>query len=291
MMFRLTRRIFIGLFLTVLLAGSAAASGIENGDFETGDLTGWTKFSTAFNANPSTSDGGGLFSGWNNDWYVNSYFADETATGLLRSDTFELTGQIIFRIAGWNYWPGVGTEFDYNYVVLKKASDHSELARVWAPNQNNMVSRSLRAPANIGDDVFIEVTDNASVTDYAWLAVDAFWMDDPARASDPDPGDRELAADVVLSWTNGNTAVEHDVYFGADLASVREANTSDTTGIYRGRQTPDSYDPCTLDEETTYYWRIDEVDSVETIVKGDVWSFRLKRDLYSDTWIATDAID
>jgi len=80
-----------------------------------------------------------------------------------------------------------------------------------------------------------------------------------------------------LSWTPGDDANSHDVYFGTTFADVNDANTSDVTGIYKGRQVRDSnsYDPAgTQTAGTTYYWRIDEVnEATSTTWKGDVWQY------------------
>jgi hypothetical protein len=106
------------------------------------------------------------------------------------------------------------------------------------------------------------------------------------KASNPDPADGTISVGEhpTLSWTAGLNAISHDVYFSIALGgsntgkdAVTNADTSDTTGIYRGRQTATSY---TLPEDiglsTSYcYWRIDEVDSEGNITKGDVWTFRL----------------
>jgi hypothetical protein len=77
-----------------------------------------------------------------------------------------------------------------------------------------------------------------------------------------------------LVWIAGVTAIQHDVYFGTDFNDVNNANVTDMTGIYRGRQDFAIY---TLPEAPElgrcYYWRIDEVKADDTIHKGDVWSF------------------
>ncbi len=38
-------------------------------------------------------------------------------------------------------------------------------------------------------------------------------------------------------------------------------------------QTSTSYDPGTLNEETTYYWKIDAHDDQDNSTMGDVWQF------------------
>jgi len=78
-----------------------------------------------------------------------------------------------------------------------------------------------------------------------------------------------------ISWSAGENATRHDVYFGTDELAVSDVGASDTTGIYRGRQTATSYTPPEGLAWGTgpYYWRIDEVAADGTISKGMVWNF------------------
>jgi hypothetical protein len=103
---------------------------------------------------------------------------------------------------------------------------------------------------------------------------------DPLVAWNPKPGvgleiDVERAKQP-LSWTPGDNAAEHDVYFGTDLASVDLADTS-TADIYRGRQAEASYSPPEGLEWGTgpYYWRIDEINADDSISRGSIWSFTI----------------
>ena len=78
-----------------------------------------------------------------------------------------------------------------------------------------------------------------------------------------------------LSFSPGDNASEHDVYFGTDKDAVSNADASDTTGVYRGRQGSTSYN-ATQDVEWgggPYYWRIDEVNTDGSVSKGKIWSF------------------
>ncbi len=78
-----------------------------------------------------------------------------------------------------------------------------------------------------------------------------------------------------LSWSPGDNASGHDVYFGIDRDAVVDADASDTTGIYQGRQGVTIYTPPEGVEwgGGPYYWRIDEYNTDATISKGNVWSF------------------
>jgi hypothetical protein len=98
------------------------------------------------------------------------------------------------------------------------------------------------------------------------------WNPSPANGSTPD-----VDAATPLSWSPGDNASQHDVYFGTDEDAVDNANASDTTGVYRGRQTATTYTPAEGLEwgGGPYYWRIDEVNTDGTITKGRIWSFAI----------------
>jgi len=116
----------------------------------------------------------------------------------------------------------------------------------------------------------------------------------------PDNGSTQYIRDVMpLSWTAGEKASQHDVYFGTDQGAILGADSTDTTGIYRGRQSPTSY---TVPEGVEwgggpYYWRIDEYNTDVTISKGQIWSFSVADYIgiddfegYTDNDVAGEAI-
>ncbi|MHC4584512.1 MAG: LamG domain-containing protein [Planctomycetota bacterium] len=95
------------------------------------------------------------------------------------------------------------------------------------------------------------------------------WDPKPAHASTPN-----IDEIVPLAWSAGDLAASHDVYFGTDRMAVTDADTSDTTDIYRGRQNTTGYLPSErLEYNQTYYWRVDEYNTDDTIIKGRLWSF------------------
>jgi hypothetical protein len=106
------------------------------------------------------------------------------------------------------------------------------------------------------------------------------------KASSPSPPNEAviLETDVLLSWSEGIEVEEHDVYMGTSWENVYNA-------VYDPINPPPEYlgtvtDPCFmvtgLSENTTYYWRVDEVSGRPpypnpggTYYKGDVWSFTI----------------
>jgi hypothetical protein len=96
---------------------------------------------------------------------------------------------------------------------------------------------------------------------------------DPNLASNPDPPDRGavFGTEATLCWSPGVNAVWHDVYLGTDFNDVNDAADPDVLPG-RGRQDSNSFYVSDLVPGQTYYWRIDEVDSLPPC-KGRVWSF------------------
>jgi len=96
------------------------------------------------------------------------------------------------------------------------------------------------------------------------------WVPSPADGSTPDVDNA-----LPLSWSAGDEASSHEVYFGADADAVENADTSDTTGVYRGRQNGTSFTPAEGVEwgAGPFYWRIDENNADGTVTKGRIWSF------------------
>ena len=116
----------------------------------------------------------------------------------------------------------------------------------------------------------------------------------PIRAGLPKPANQavEITQAPVLKWTAGGHAAEHDVYLGTDAAAVAGAD-SGTADIYQGRQTMMSFSPAKLDWNTTYYWRIDEVNNLnpDSPWVGNVWSFTTANFLIVDDFEDYDAYE
>jgi len=119
------------------------------------------------------------------------------------------------------------------------------------------------------------------------------WNPSPANGSNPD-----IDAALPLTWSPGDNASQHDVYFGTDRDVVADADTS-TADIYRGRQSVTSYTPPEGVEwgGGPYFWRIDEVNTDGTMSKGRLWSFTVSDfilvddfESYTDNDAANEAI-
>ena len=95
----------------------------------------------------------------------------------------------------------------------------------------------------------------------------------PLKAYNPDPADgaKYVDTNVSLSWDRGFKAISHDLYFGTDETAVADADNSSPE--YINNQDMLTYQLPALEFDTTYFWRIDELNDDQTISKGDVWAF------------------
>jgi len=114
------------------------------------------------------------------------------------------------------------------------------------------------------------------------------WDPKPTNGSTP-----SIKGAVPLSWSSGEKASGHDVYFGTDKTAVANADTSDTSGIYRGRQNAASYSPHEGVEwgSGPYYWRIDEYNTDATVSTGSLWSFTVAGYLIVDDFESYNDLD
>ena len=109
----------------------------------------------------------------------------------------------------------------------------------------------------------------------------------------PPDGAKYQPIDVDLSWSPGQGAVSHEVYFGMDKDAVANAEAA----VFKGKQPTSTFEPGDLAMDTTYYWRIDETDAAGTKHVGQVWSFTItipglgaaKRELWNNVTGSTVA--
>ncbi len=115
----------------------------------------------------------------------------------------------------------------------------------------------------------------------------------PLKAGSPGPfnGAVDVSQMSILSWSAGDTAASHDVYFGTDADTVKNAGTASPE--YKGSRNlgSENYDPGKLLWNTTYYWRIDELEDGGTIQKGNLWSFTTADFLIVDDFEAYNDLD
>jgi len=99
----------------------------------------------------------------------------------------------------------------------------------------------------------------------------------PLWARNPKPINGTIGVRLtdVLTWQSGDDAASHEVYFGENEDAVRNADKNSPE--YKGTKAlgDETYDPGKLAWDTTYYWRVDEVNEADPNSPwiGNLWSF------------------
>jgi len=125
---------------------------------------------------------------------------------------------------------------------------------------------------------------SGSIMQLGWLSpsiekqlIPTYVLWPPLKARNPKPADGATNVNhmTILRWSPGEEATSHEVYFGTDPDAV--ANATQASPEYKGSKAlgDESYDPGTLQWNTTYYWRIDEVSDThsDSPWTGSVWTF------------------
>lgn len=173
----------------------------------------------------------------------------------------------------WNYNEGSYSSRGLKNVIIDYSTDGSswtELNTTQFPEASGSGSYTGFTNSDLNFDnasaryVLISAIDNWGGSFGYGLAEVKFNIA-TAKASSPTPFHTATGVhpEQDISWTAGIGADSHDVYFGTD--------PTPDSGEYQGNRQETNFEPGTMAYNTTYYWRIDEVDGGTTT--GDVWSF------------------
>ena len=181
----------------------------------------------------------------------------------------------------WNF----NDVFNYDYGIKNASIVYSTNGTDWIPlgsyefaeaeGQDDYAHETTIDMSNV---VAKYVRINASTTwgggsRYGLSEVRFYYI--PMSAREPDPEDEEtgVSPDVILRWRAGREADEHDIFISTDEQKVIDETVAAITIAADGGY--DSYGPLSLDLGSTYYWKVNEVNSAETpdTWGGDVWQF------------------
>ncbi|MBW7990475.1 MAG: LamG domain-containing protein [Planctomycetes bacterium] len=101
----------------------------------------------------------------------------------------------------------------------------------------------------------------------------------------PANGAVDITQTPVLTWSPGVFGASHEVYFGADAASL-ELKGSGNLGS-------ESFEPGQLEWNTAYYWRVDEANNAnaDSPWTGPLWSFTTASFLIIDDFESYNDLD
>jgi len=181
------------------------------------------------------------------------------------------SSSIVFNT--WNYMALIITGTQWRFFLNGTWEQWNETALPSSVNNSLSIGTGSTADRHfegLMDDVRIY---NRALTEEEVLK--AMEGAPPGVASDPKPDDEaiDVPRDVTLSWAPGEFAPAvngHIVYLSENFNDVND-------GIDGITQDANSFTPARrLDFDTTYYWRVDEVNAPPTShieFKGNVWRF------------------
>ncbi|MHC4153657.1 MAG: LamG-like jellyroll fold domain-containing protein [Planctomycetota bacterium] len=233
-----------------------------------------------------------------NNWVLDTGFGDQNSPCRMQILFDGTAEQIVWRagndscdvlVCDWNdipqprcWWPS-----DWHWFVFVKDENQHQMSiyancalAAWRDGAENTLSNLCGAPFKIGGltydaNDFTGKIDDFRIYDRAVsegeIAMACCLFNPLALAWSPEPHDGEVnvPCDVNLTWKPGDYALQHNVFFGAtweDVNSMTDPCATKSLG-------DELYDPPgLLDFDTTYYWRVDEVNGPNTW-KGCVWTF------------------
>jgi hypothetical protein len=109
----------------------------------------------------------------------------------------------------------------------------------------------------------------------------------------PANGAVDVKQTQIITFSPNVYAASHELYFGTDKDAVKNADTGSPE--YKGTRDlgAESYDPGMLEWDTTYYWRVDEVNdaSPDSPWPGILWSFTTANFLIVDDFESYNDLD
>jgi len=198
--------------------------------------------------------------------------------------TWDLDGHNARDIEEWHHWAFVKDEnidtmsmyFD-GELKATKTDAHDTLA--------NLQNTTFKIGALTWEYfAYAGKIDEFKVFDYGKSAkeVQALFREEGlefAWGPHPFDGEKDADYDVVCTWSRGDYADSHDVYFGTNWDDIKDVNSSNLASypnVEYNHTDACSYDPCgLLDLDQTFYWRVDEVNDAcdPNGWKGRVWKF------------------
>ncbi|MGQ1783702.1 MULTISPECIES: VPS10 domain-containing protein [unclassified Saccharicrinis] len=145
----------------------------------------------------------------------------------------------------------------YDVQIKSEAKDGFVKAMVEFETDENFTTFApyIRVPF-ISDGAFFHIDD---------VMLNKVSTEPKATMPTPEQGATGIGTNTTtLQWINGVNAVKRNVYLGTSAGNLQQVATEITTT---------SHQLTDLENETEYFWRVDEMDASGTITTGDAWSF------------------
>jgi uncharacterized protein (TIGR02145 family) len=224
------------------------------------------------------------------------------------------TAGILYENSKWSQYSEITNSFDYepptllanaNFVAYIRPQLNFKINGVLSPYISGRLFGELDADINetpwwtlyIGANAYIgieaDIFDNELFDYYTdpplieykipiAQATEVYENQAPESPSDPNPENNatDVAIETELSWDcidPENDPLTYDIYFGL----------SSPPPLLQSELNDQTFDPGTLEHNTTYYWKIVAKDGINE-TEGDIWSFTTLEQANGDTNIITD---
>ena len=182
---------------------------------------------------------------------------------------------------------GSGTNFGISGDVLTNEMSPALRSTISAASDVSLIELNATFPHDNasyylgGDKIHPSATGYAFISETIYNAIAT--KINPTWNNNPSNGETNVTS-PLLNWTPSSEAVSYQIYVGTNLLSLSNATTSSTE--YQGAAATTSFTP-TLNNDTSYFWRIDTVTASATIT-GSVWSFTTGTQLIPAKTISID---
>ena len=270
---------------------------LENGDFESGEVTPWTSYGGATLEVVSELEGASIPEApieGNNALHVvvDAAGANSWNVGLQNQNHVFEQGKY-YTFSTW--MKSKSGELDVRLKPELGADPWTAYGEVVITITEEWAEYSTTLP------VFTEDISPGSLTYHIGFAAGDFWVDgvrfyegdyvEPGFLNDvsasnpvPESAGTDVGRDyTVLGWKPDPLAGSHDVYFGETYADVNDADAANTAGVISSLgQDANTLALDRLEYGKTYYWRVDEVNATpdKTVFKGSVWNFTVEPAYY-----------
>jgi len=229
------------------------------------DSPTWSDEITSFDSPGLEMDNyGGRIQGWlvpETDGWCKFWIASDDDSELWLSTTEKSGSAVkIASVAGWS------NQYEWYRMALQESSS------IWLEGGEKYFIRALWKEGGGGDHCEVAWEGPDSEESPGPVVIDGYYLGAgyvDLWAYNPSPvlGATRVPLDAELTWSAGEDANLHEVWFGTNPEALTHVAT-------KALGEP-NYAP-TLEIETTYYWQIVEVNGLD-VQEGDVWYFKTPR--------------
>ncbi|MBN1359888.1 MAG: hypothetical protein JW993_04820 [Sedimentisphaerales bacterium] len=190
----------------------------------------------------------------------------------------------VYKLYGMHVWNYNGLyEFILGFGLKDITIEYAVEPNQWMTLGDFQLARATNKPTYTGQLIdldglaasAIRITVNSTQSGGTQVGLSEIqFLQKPVFAREPEPADGATEVDraALLDWRAGREAAVHQIHLGTDSNAVADGEA------LVDAVTAHPYNPGPLTLGTTYYWKVEEVNDVETPTAwdSDIWSFTVQ---------------